>query len=157
MRARTKPQDYVWQGQCNTKGDSNTASKDFGKTFTNLLRAIPYKGRTNGLRCDADGKPRTLYSLRHTYATQRLLHGVDTRTLAQNMGTSVAYIERHYSHVTTLQKAPELTVDKRRSKTTDLAHRARERSVEKALRRVARNADPDATGKFIDDLKSELK
>jgi integrase len=155
---RTKPQDYVWQGQGKTKTGTNTSSGDFGKTFKDLLQTIPYKDRTNGLRCDADGKPRTVYSLRHTYATQRLLHGdLDYPDLAKNMGTSVAQIERHYSHVTTLQKAAELTMDKRRDNSKETIHRRNERSVEEALRRATRNADPDATGKFIDDLKSELK
>ena len=50
---------------------------------------------------DAHGQARTLYSCRHTYATLRLLHKeVPVHTLAVNMGTSVAMIERHYSHLT---------------------------------------------------------
>ncbi len=40
---------------------------------------------------------RTLYSLRHTYATNELLGGTDIHTLAKQMGTSVAMLERHYS------------------------------------------------------------
>jgi hypothetical protein len=52
--------------------------------------------------------------LRHTYATQRLLHGeMDIHALARNMGTSVGYIERHYSHVTNIQNAAKLISDKR--------------------------------------------
>lgn len=50
---------------------------------------------------DEYGQARTLYSCRHTYATLRLLHKkVPVHTLAVNMGTSVAMIERHYSHLT---------------------------------------------------------
>ncbi len=37
----------------------------------------------------------------------------DPLTLAENMGTSVAQIQRHYSHVSTIQNAPKLTADKR--------------------------------------------
>ena len=51
----------------------------------------------SGLFKDAAGKNRTLYSLRHTYATFRLEEGVDIHTLAKQMGTSVGMIERHYS------------------------------------------------------------
>ena len=54
----------------------------------------------HGLLLDAHGEPRTLYSLRHTYATARLLHDrVTVYELAEQMGTSVAMIEKYYSHV----------------------------------------------------------
>jgi integrase len=52
----------------------------------------------SGLHLDRHGKKRTLYSLRHTYATMRLASGVEIHTLARQMGTSVAMIESHYSH-----------------------------------------------------------
>jgi integrase len=57
------------------------------------------------LRKDASGQNRTLYSLRHTYATQSLAKGVDIHTLAKQMGTSVGMIERHYSKLTPMLKA----------------------------------------------------
>ena len=54
-----------------------------------------------GLLFDKDGRERSLYSCRHTYATFSLLYRkVPVHTLARNMGTSVAMIERHYSHLT---------------------------------------------------------
>ena len=49
---------------------------------------------------------RTLYSLRHTYATFQLLQGVGIHDLAKQMGTSVAMLEQHYSKIT-----PELLAD----------------------------------------------
>jgi integrase len=53
------------------------------------------------LECPRTGQQRTLYSLRHTYATLALLNdGMDVHTLARQMGTSIAMIERHYSHLT---------------------------------------------------------
>ena len=57
------------------------------------------------LRKDSSGQNRTLYSLRHTYATQALAKGVDIHTLAKQMGTSVGMIERHYSKLTPMLKA----------------------------------------------------
>jgi integrase len=45
------------------------------------------------------GLPRTLYSLRHTYATLRLLSGVRERVLAKWMGTSVEMIIKYYDKV----------------------------------------------------------
>jgi integrase len=62
----------------------------------------------------------TLYSLRHTYATNRLLSGVEIYTLSLNMGCSVAFIEQHYGHVKTHQRLDELT---RQSKRHPLAFR----------------------------------
>jgi integrase len=39
----------------------------------------------------------TLYSLRHTYASQSLLAGMNIKLLAENMGTSVRMLELHYA------------------------------------------------------------
>ena len=61
--------------------------------FTRLLRSA-------GLLVDRDAATRTLYSLRHTYATQELAAGTDTHTLARQMGTSVLMLEKYYSMVT---------------------------------------------------------
>ncbi len=57
---------------------------------------------------DKDGKARSLYSLRHYYATQRILEGVSFGQLANQMGTSVLMIERHYSHLKPLMIAEQL-------------------------------------------------
>ena len=109
---RSDPQDYIWQGQGND--GENVISETFTDTFQNLLRQIPFKDRQDGLLYDPDGKPRVVYCLRHTYATQRLLHGdLRIEELANNMGTSVAMIQKHYSHVTNIQKTAQLISDKR--------------------------------------------
>ncbi len=42
-------------------------------------------------------------------ATQRLLKGISVYTLAENMGTSVAMIEKHYGHLKPEMAADELT------------------------------------------------
>lgn len=81
----------------------------FKKSFSTLLRSA-------GIEYDGFGEPRTLYSLRHTYATFRLQHGVNHYSLAKNMGTSVAMIEQYYGHTTNADSAQELTkMSKRRS------------------------------------------
>jgi integrase len=65
--------------------------------------------RDSGLLRDIDGKKRTLYSLRHTYATLALLTGdIDIHTLARQMGNSVLMIERHYSKLTATMAAERL-------------------------------------------------
>ena len=63
--------------------------------YYGLLKAV-------GLDYDGRGQKRTVYSLRHTYATQRLENGTNVYWLKQNMGTSVAMIERHYGQTRVL-------------------------------------------------------
>jgi len=55
-----------------------------------------------GLRSNDNDEARTWYSLRHTYATYRLIYGrTDVYNLARNMGTSVKMIEDYYGHTQT--------------------------------------------------------
>ncbi|MCZ8172995.1 MAG: hypothetical protein O9272_14775 [Brevundimonas sp.] len=72
-----------------------TVTKNLRQTFKAFLKFCGL------LECPRTGKDRTLYSLRHTYATFALtLNGADIHALAKQMGTSVLMIERHYSHLT---------------------------------------------------------
>jgi hypothetical protein len=58
---------------------------------------------------DVSGARRSLYSLRHTYATFQIIYNkLDLHTLAKNMGTSIAMLERHYSHLEVLHRAEAL-------------------------------------------------
>ena len=71
-------------------------------TFRKLMR-------DSGLLLDSAGQTRTLYSLRHTYATLALLEGgTDIHTLSKQMGNSAAMIERHYSKLTATMAADKL-------------------------------------------------
>lgn len=99
-------QDLVWSGG----RAQQSPLTDANKTFKAFLKRVPYQGRSSGLLEDADGQTRTLYSLRHTYATWALLSGqLSTLDLARNMGTGVVQIEKHYSHVKNHHKAAALT------------------------------------------------
>ena len=65
--------------------------------------------RDSGLGRSQDGQMRTLYSLRHTYATLELLENqIDIHTLAKQMGNSAAMIDRHYSKLTPTMAADKL-------------------------------------------------
>jgi integrase len=55
----------------------------------------------------ADDKPRSLYSLRHTYATFALADGRNIHKLAVQMGTSVGMLEKYYSKVSARLNAKE--------------------------------------------------
>ena len=71
-------------------------------TFRRLMR-------DSGLLVGSDGQARTLYSLRHTYATFELLeNSTDIHTLSKQMGNSAAMIERHYSKLTATMAAEKL-------------------------------------------------
>jgi integrase len=67
-----------------------------------------------GVEFDTYGQRRTIYSLRHTYATFRLREGTHHFHLAQNMGTSVRMLEEYYGHVRSRDVAEELTKTARR-------------------------------------------
>ena len=71
----------------------------------NIFRILMVRSK---MRVDSGGLNRTLYSLRHTYATFALASGIDIHTLAKQMGTSVGMIERHYSKMTATMAAEKL-------------------------------------------------
>ena len=50
-----------------------------------------------GLKFDREGRPRTPYSLRHTYICLRLMEGADIYMMAKNCRTSVEMIEKYYA------------------------------------------------------------
>jgi integrase len=85
------------------KYSDNTRPASFHTTFIWLMKA-------SGLLKDATtGQNRTLYSLRHTYATLELIENrTDLHTLAKQMGTSVGMIEKHYSKLTATMAADRL-------------------------------------------------
>jgi integrase len=71
-------------------------------TFKRLMRV-------SDLLKGIEGQARTLYSLRHTYATFELLeNSTDIHTLSKQMGNSAAMIERHYSKLTATMAAKKL-------------------------------------------------
>lgn len=87
-----------------------TVPKDWHGAFQIMLEKA-------GLLYDINGNRRSLYSLRHTYATFQILFSkIDLHTLAKNMGTSIAMLERHYSHLEVLHRADILAGRPERAK-----------------------------------------
>jgi integrase len=65
------------------------------------------------LKKDRDGKPRTAYSLRHTYICLRLMEGADIYQVAKNCRTSVEMIEKYYAaHIKNTLDAAAINVRK---------------------------------------------
>ncbi len=83
----TEPNDFIF---CDKEG---LPIENFGKTFKSVLTAA------NLLYDENSNKNRTIYSLRHTYATFMLMdRSVNIDGLAKNMGTTPLTLFNHYSH-----------------------------------------------------------
>ncbi len=82
----------------------------FKKSFQSLLKGC-------GVEKDSFGRNRTIYSLRHTYATFRLHEGVNHYVLSRNMGTSVKMLEDYYGHTSNIKMSDELTKSRTRKST----------------------------------------
>jgi len=77
----------------------------FKTAFTNLLRRID-------LEYNEDGEKRTLYSIRHSYATMRIDNEVPLHDLSKNLGTSISMLEKYYYHAIARSRSKELTKTK---------------------------------------------
>jgi len=106
----------TWFGQVDAATRIVNKFVDLNRGFQIFLKLVPYNEHVDGLLYDRDGDKRSLYSLRHTYATLRLEKGdVSVYDLAMNMGCKVAQIENHYSHVLTQQRRHKITKTKRKA------------------------------------------
>lgn len=87
---RIQPDDYLFMPEMENR---DSALDALGSQFTALLEMT-------GLRQDAEGKPRTLYSLRHTAIVHSIHKGLPLEMIAANARTSSEMIRRFYgSHV----------------------------------------------------------
>lgn len=93
----TKANDWVF---ANNKTGEQLSKKVLYKHWDSLLKES---------RLALHGKKFTYYSLRHTYITFRILTGANAFILANNAGTSVRMIEKHYAHVRSEETIRELT------------------------------------------------
>ena len=86
---------------CNSKSDEFVFTNRLGERATvfNLNRAFNTLLEDLSLKVGSDDKERTLYSLRHYYATQDLSRGMSTHLLAKQLGNSTKMLDQHYSKV----------------------------------------------------------
>ncbi|MGO9686180.1 MAG: tyrosine-type recombinase/integrase [Beijerinckiaceae bacterium] len=90
------------------KGEPNPTDLIFPKYHRELFKTILDE---EGLRFDREGRPRTAYSLRHTYICLRLLEGADIYQIAKNCRTSVEMIEKYYAaHIKTNLDAAAINI-----------------------------------------------
>ncbi|MDA9789416.1 site-specific integrase [Amylibacter sp.] len=78
------------------EGDGSVFCHKDGKPIQTMKRSFHSLLKFAELPIERNGKPRTLYSLRHFYATQRLSNETSPFLLAKQMGTSVEMLEKFY-------------------------------------------------------------
>lgn len=88
-----------------------TKIQTFKKSFHSLLKFA-------NIPIEKNGSSRTIYSLRHLYATQRLYEDVSPFLLAKQMGTSVEMLEKHYGQTVTSHAAAQITKTRKQKKPT---------------------------------------
>jgi len=86
---------------------------DHKKQFNRILNEL-------GLKFDRQGNRRSLYSLRHSYISFRLMEGADIYQIAKNCRTSVEMIEKHYAvHLKNSLDAAAINVRRPRQKQSE--------------------------------------
>ena len=126
LKARTRPDGEPGRSGSRTASMANGEWHEPGPTDLlfpkwprDLFNAILEEEK---LRTDRDGRPRTAYSLRHTYICLRLLEGADIYQIAKNCRTSVEMIEKYYAaHLKTRLDAAAINIMKPRPKKKTIA------------------------------------
>jgi integrase len=95
----TSPNDYVF---VNNETGAQTSRAVYYKNWNYLVRET-------GL--DNHRTDTTFYCFRHTYASWRVMAGVDVFLLSKMMGCSVKYIEQHYGQPELDKMTEQLTRD----------------------------------------------
>lgn len=120
--------DYVFTPHI---ANRNTALDNLTHQFTAILEMT-------GLKTDAEGKPRTLYSLRHTAIVAAIRQGIPISVIAPNARTSVEMINRFYgSHIKSALEMGTIM--------TDVVQAKRERYAKRAEKTAAESDKPIKT------------
>jgi integrase len=125
LKARKRPPHATGNGRKSVNPDGPSDQPDawkvpdatdlvFPKFHRELLKTILDEEK---LRADRDGRPRTAYSLRHTYICLRLMEGADIYQIAKNCRTSVEMIEKFYAaHIKTNLDAAAINIRRQKPK-----------------------------------------
>jgi integrase len=105
LEGAPKPDEYVF---CHRDG---SAVQSFKKSFQSLMKYAEIPVVRNGMA-------RTIYSLRHFYATKRLESEASPFLLAKQMGTSVEMLEKFYGQ-TSVNPTTAKSVSKGNQKSSD--------------------------------------
>ena len=111
-----EPSDYLFRNPTPARREKNIpwGQPAITKRLATVLEA---SGVQEGL--DKTNRKIVLYSQRHFYVTLRLRHGMNIHLLAKNIGSSVTYIEKNYSHVQIESNTDQITAGMARVKTLE--------------------------------------
>jgi integrase len=124
----------------------------FPRRHTKMFNELLEK---KNLKYDRDGKPRTAYSLRHTYICLRLMEGADIYQVAKNCRTSVEMIEKHYAaHIKNTLDASAINV--MRSKAVKAADRQARNAAQQAEQGGAKPSRPERSAR-TEKLRDALR
>lgn len=117
-----KPDDYLFAPDMDNR---DSALAMLSNQFTAVLEM-------SGLKQDAEGKPRTLYSLRHTAIVTAIRQGVPISIIAPNARTSELMINRFYgSHIKSALDMGSVMIDVIEAKQKRYAEMAEKKDAEK--------------------------
>jgi len=94
LKPNTKPTDLLF-------ADADGKIPRYSQLVNGIINDL-------GLSVGIDGE-RSLYSLRHTYITDKLRDGTHAHTISKQVGTTLKMIEDHYGHITALDFSGELS------------------------------------------------
>jgi integrase len=98
-RIRSRQEEWSIKNNFTVDNDSHVFRDEYGNQMKSFNRGFTQLLKAAGLEKDRHGDKRSAYSLRHMYASFRMLYGdVEVYSLADNMGTSVEMIEKFYGH-----------------------------------------------------------
>ena len=100
----TNPTDLVFRHpeSTNQSGHAHEEIETTNVAFKRVLEKL-------GLSKDADGKQRTIYSIRHLAISQALRRNVSLNAISKNAGVSIETLTRAYDHTQSADYILELT------------------------------------------------
>lgn len=136
LTKRTEPEDYVF------------AMPD-GEVATGMSPMVSKAMSAAGIRVDQLGKKRTAYSLRHTYATfLRKYRDFTYDELAENMGTSIQMLQRHYVHAKSTDRINRYATGKKKQTRS-------EKTVEEIHDLLTQKFTPEVVSFLLSAMSSE--
>ena len=111
-----KSDNYVFPRLTDTVKNENIPTSDVA--WTKRLKKVLEGAEKAGV-IDLNGRNITNYCARHWHITEAIQRGVDIYDIALNCGTSLNYIEKTYSHITTLMRSRDITKGLGRQATYD--------------------------------------
>lgn len=112
LRALERWKDYLDKIGERHEKETYVFCDESGKPIHSFLTGFNTLIKNAGVEHDAEGVKHTIYTLRHTYITFRLMFGknINIYHLAENCGTSVEMIQQYYSDARPEHFVDELSI-----------------------------------------------